>query len=256
MKRRSLHLQQFKYTMAVLLLLLTTSVIAQVGINTISPAEGTLLDITSTEKGVMIPKVNITSLSSIAPITGVTATVAGLAAAEGLLVYNTNNSTGPGYFYWTGTQWSEIGAKADPTIDSVSLTTDQIIAGNTFANVPGMSITFTARKTEVLVNLSLSGLGFTGSLTFGSFRLYNSTTTTVIGGTNTSAQSLWKSGPSTYSITTWSAAFSKKLTGLTIGNSYTIVLQAKTDNLLGTDGVALYPSSNPDTSHATITIFQ
>jgi len=82
--------------------------IAQVGINTTTPADGSLLDINSTEKGVFIPKVDITDLSTIAPITGVTGALAET-AAEGLLVYNTNATSGPGYFYWDGTDWVAVG---------------------------------------------------------------------------------------------------------------------------------------------------
>jgi len=231
------------------LLFFSTIIYAQVGIGTTSPNANALLEITSTNQGVLLPRLGLTSTSSFAPLS---------AHVAGMLVYNnvTINDVTPGYYYNNGSVWVSVGGTAavEPPIDSVTLATNEIISGNTFTAVPGMSLTFTARKTEVLVNLSLSGLGFTGSLTFGSFRLYNSTTTSVIGGTNTSAQSLWKSGPSTYSITTWSASFTKKLTGLTIGTSYTIVLQAKTDNLLGTDGVAIYPVANPDTSHATLSI--
>ena len=239
-----------------LLLLTTTLLIGQVGINTTNPDDGAILDINSSEKGIFIPRVDIADLSTIDPITGITNSPAALLAAEGLMAYNTNSTTGPGFFYWSGTAWVAVSASSasTPAIESVSLGTDQIISGSTFTDVPGMSLTFTAQDTEALVSLSLSGLGYTGSLTFGSFRVYDSTNAAVIGGTNTSAQSLWKSGPNTYSITTWSAAFTKKLTGLTVGNSYTIVLQGKTDNLLGTDGVALYPVSNPNTSHATLSI--
>ena len=239
-----------------LLILTTTWSIGQVGINTTSPDDGAILDINSNEKGIFVPRVDITDLGTIDPITGITNSPAALLAAEGLLVYNTNSTTGPGFFFWSGTAWVAVNSSSStiPAIESVSLSTDQIISGTTFTDVPGMSLTFTAQNTEALVSLSLSGLGYTGSLTFGSFRVYDSTNASVVGGTNTSAQSLWKSGPNTYSITTWSAAFTKKLTGLTVGNSYTLVLQGKTDNLLGTDGVAIYPVTNPNTSHATLSI--
>ncbi|MBV1923888.1 MAG: hypothetical protein KUG68_07675 [Flavobacteriaceae bacterium] len=154
-------------------------------------------------------------------------------------------------------KWNIIGVidKSKP-FDSVDLNTDQFISGSTFTAVPGMSVTFTAKKTEALVSLTVSGIAYTNSLTFASLRLYNSTTTTVIGGTNTNAQSLYSTGFSFYSITSWNASFTEEITGLTIGTSYTIILQARTNNILGTDGVAIYPLTYPDTNHATITIFQ
>jgi hypothetical protein len=81
---------------------------AQVGINTSSPEPGAILDIDSSDKGLMIPKVSIGSLSSISPITGVGTTVSELADAEGLLVYNTNGTIGEGFYYWNGTIWVTI----------------------------------------------------------------------------------------------------------------------------------------------------
>ena len=220
------------------------------GIGTTTPNANALLDVdaTSTAGGILLPRLSLTSTTSFAPLS---------AHVAGMMVYNTAtvNDVTPGFYYNNGTKWNSVSSgTTHPLIQSVSLTTDQIISGTTFTAVPGMSLTFTAEKTEAFVNLTISGLGYTGSLTYGTFRIYNSTTATVIGGTNTSAQSLWKNGPSTYSITTWSCAFTKKITGLTIGNSYTLVLQGKTDNLLGTDGVAIYPNSLPDNSHATLSI--
>lgn len=247
----------FKGILALFFLLIFSISTAQVGIGTTSPNSNALLDVDATLRtgGLLLPRVTLTETTNFAPLS---------AHVQGMVVYNTAtiNDVTPGFYYNTGpsgTGWVRLGggaAVAEPPIDSVSLGTDVLISGNTFTNVPGMTLTFIARKRDALVNFSVSGLGYTGSLSFASFRLYNSTTASIIGGTNSSAQSLWKVGGSTYSITTWSASFSKKLTGLTIGNSYTIVLHGKTDNLLGTDGVAIFPVSNPDTSHATLSIIQ
>ncbi len=73
---------------------------AQVGVGTISPDAGSLLDVESSEKGILIPRVDIANLNTIAPITG--------GATESLLVYNTNISTGKGYYYWDGTMWVNL----------------------------------------------------------------------------------------------------------------------------------------------------
>ena len=70
---------------------------AQVGINTITPSDGAMLDIESGTKGILIPRVDIDDLSTIAPITG--------GSTESLLVYNTNTTTGKGFYFWDGTQW-------------------------------------------------------------------------------------------------------------------------------------------------------
>ncbi|BAO55661.1 hypothetical protein [Nonlabens marinus] len=79
---------------------------AQVGIGTNLPADGTLLHIEdgSGNKGILIPKVEITDLSTIAPLPA--------AASEGTLVFNEISSTGIeiGFYYWSGntTGWLRL----------------------------------------------------------------------------------------------------------------------------------------------------
>lgn len=70
---------------------------SQVGINTTSPSAGAILDVDSSDKGLLVPRVDITNLNNIAPVTG--------GSTEGLLVYNTNTTTGTGFHYWSGTVW-------------------------------------------------------------------------------------------------------------------------------------------------------
>lgn len=83
-----------------LALLCITSIYAQVGIGTVTPNGGTMLDIESTDKGILIPRVDIPNLNNVAPITG--------GGDESLLVYNTNTSTGKGFYYWSGTSWVQV----------------------------------------------------------------------------------------------------------------------------------------------------
>lgn len=99
------YLSKFRNYLTVLLFLLPFVSFTQVGINTTTPAEGSMLDISSTDKGVFIPRVDIVDLSNIAPITGISTP----ANAGGLLVYNTNTSTGPGFFVWNGGNWDIVG---------------------------------------------------------------------------------------------------------------------------------------------------
>ena len=96
---------------------------SQVGINTTTPQAGSMLDIESSDKGMLVPRVNISDLSTIAPITG--------GATESLLVYNTNTTTGKGFYYWSGSQWvaasgddwKEKGnSGTDPNVDFVGTT--------------------------------------------------------------------------------------------------------------------------------------
>ena len=76
------------------------SLFSQVGIGTVSPSAGALLDIDSSEKGLLIPRVSIADINTIAPVTG--------GATTGLLVYNTNTVTGEGFYYWDSLKWVNL----------------------------------------------------------------------------------------------------------------------------------------------------
>ncbi|WP_435354375.1 hypothetical protein [Emticicia sp. SJ17W-69] len=66
-----------------------------------------MLDVASKNKGVLIPRVSLTSTSDITTI---------VSPATSLLVYNTAtvgippNNVSPGYYYWTGTKWNLLGS--------------------------------------------------------------------------------------------------------------------------------------------------
>ncbi|MEZ4817172.1 MAG: hypothetical protein R2776_04285 [Flavobacteriaceae bacterium] len=77
---------------------------AQVGIGTTNPDTSTILDITATDKGVLVPRVNLTDVTNnTTPVT---------TPATGLLVWNTNaavtGGNGTGFYFFNGTQWMPI----------------------------------------------------------------------------------------------------------------------------------------------------
>lgn len=125
-------------------LCVTTSGFTQVGINTVNPATGAILDIYATNKGLSIPNVTLTSTLDNTAITP--------SATTGLLVYNTVTSGAlpfqvtPGFYYWNGSQWLRFynrgyGIKFDQTaqIRASNTSTDytQITGLDTgFINVP------------------------------------------------------------------------------------------------------------------------
>lgn len=78
-----------------------------VGINTTGavPDAGAALDIDYTDKGLLIPRVDIADLNTIAPIVG--------SSTESMLVYNTNTTSGEGYYYWDGTRWVKLANTGD-----------------------------------------------------------------------------------------------------------------------------------------------
>jgi hypothetical protein len=83
-----------------LLVFLPFASFSQVGIGTDTPAPGTALhikDITGTS-GVLFPKVNIVDLATVAPLP--------IGTEDGTIVYNTNTTTGEGYYYFLAPNWN------------------------------------------------------------------------------------------------------------------------------------------------------
>jgi hypothetical protein len=91
-----------------LLLLVIGSSYAQVGIGTTSPNSSSMLDITSTNSGLLIPRVALTGVSDTSTITS---------PVTSLLVYNSGFAPN-GYYYWNGTIWVQlaVGTNADWSI--------------------------------------------------------------------------------------------------------------------------------------------
>ena len=84
-----------------------------------TPNASAILDVQSTTQGMLIPRVDIPDLSAAAPVTS---------PATSLMVYNTNTTTGPGFFYWNGTAWvNSTGAK------SIDELTDGVASNSTVA---------------------------------------------------------------------------------------------------------------------------
>ena len=84
---------------------------AQVGIGTSTPAASAQLDVASTNKGFLPPRIALTSTTDITTIASPVA---------GLMVYNTAtagtspNNVSPGIYFYTGTAWASMVATAAP----------------------------------------------------------------------------------------------------------------------------------------------
>lgn len=78
----------------------------QVGINTTTPADGTVVDVHSSDKGFLMPRVSLSGTDDVSTIS-----ITGTVPTTGLMVYNTNTGGGagvaviPGFYYWNGTEW-------------------------------------------------------------------------------------------------------------------------------------------------------
>src|SRR5690554_5833459 len=103
------------------LLIITVNLHAQVGIGTTNPDESAVLDISSTEKGMLIPRLSTAQRTAIA------------SPATGLLVYD---ATTNGFWFYNGSQWTDLSASTgsgwllqgnsgtDPLSDFIGTTDD------------------------------------------------------------------------------------------------------------------------------------
>ena len=91
----------FSLICIVLLACLASSASAQTGIGTTNPDASARLDVSSSNKGMLIPRVALSGSTD-------TATVPN--PATSLLVYNTNTAgdVTPGFYTWTGAQWERF----------------------------------------------------------------------------------------------------------------------------------------------------
>ncbi len=201
-----------------------------VGIGTSSPAEklhidgnARVNDLAGTGTRIVATDANGT-LANISP------------GSEGQVLMQT--STGPSY-------------QSPRNFNSVSLGSDIQISSATWSNVAGMSLTFTATQTDALLMFTGSGFAYTNSMAFVQFRVYDGSAS--LGGTNTKMQSY---DDVSGTITSWSCAFTKKVTGLTIGNTYTYTIQGQVGGITGTYNAAIFVTSNPDAHHLNLTVLQ
>jgi len=91
-----------------------------VGINTTTPNSNFLLDVESTNKGFLPPRLTTTERNTLGTQLLITPDV----KEKGMLVFDTNLTS---YYYWNGTAWVSIVSVGG---DYVDLTTNQTIAGN------------------------------------------------------------------------------------------------------------------------------
>ncbi|WP_289660851.1 hypothetical protein [Flavobacterium panacagri] len=90
---------------------------AQVGVGTLTPANSAQLDVTATNKGLLIPRLSLIQTTNQSPVAG--------AITNSLLVYNTAtvNDVTPGFYYWQTDKWIRLIGKSDPVIFNETLTT-------------------------------------------------------------------------------------------------------------------------------------
>jgi hypothetical protein len=91
---------------ALVILLFSGISIAQVGIGTNTPAASAQLDVSSTERGFLPPRMTSAQRDLIAT------------PATGLLIFQTDNT--PGYYFYNGTAWAALGVASSSASSSGS----------------------------------------------------------------------------------------------------------------------------------------
>ncbi|HQW68637.1 MAG TPA: hypothetical protein PLH25_03150 [Flavobacterium sp.] len=131
----------------------------QVGIGTTNPSGSSILDVTSIDKGLLIPRVGLTSVTDTATIT---------APALSLLVYN-NGFAPNGFYYWNGTVWVPINS---------GVSSDWSLTGNN-GTTPGTNFLGTINAVDIRIktnnidrwNISNANLGQLQSYSLGTAAL-------------------------------------------------------------------------------------
>ncbi|GAL77883.1 hypothetical protein JCM19274_5596 [Algibacter lectus] len=118
---------------------------SQVGINTVTPDASSIFDVTSSNKGILIPRIALSATTDVTTITS---------PATSLLIYNTATVSDvlPGYYYWDGVQWTKLltnnaidtkwdtlgNSGTDDTVNFIGTTDDEDLVfkrNNVFAGV-------------------------------------------------------------------------------------------------------------------------
>jgi hypothetical protein len=120
---------KLKIYIILLLLLVIASTHAQVGIGTTSPNASSMLDITSNNSGLLIPRVALTSASDVTTIAS---------PITSLLVYNSGFAPN-GYYYWNGSIWVQL-ATGNNTDWSITGNTGTSAATNFFGTTDDVDI--------------------------------------------------------------------------------------------------------------------
>ncbi|SCY08671.1 Head domain of trimeric autotransporter adhesin [Nonlabens sp. Hel1_33_55] len=147
---------------------------SQVGIGTVDPDESSILEVVSSNKGVILPKVSLTGTLDISTIAN---------PKPGLLVYNTANVVGlnVGYTYWDGSQWSTF-------LDLNTESNDWTLQGNSITGSEFLGTTNDQSLNFKINNTDAGGIETNGSIRLG--RGTSSATNNIVIGSNASATQL------------------------------------------------------------------
>lgn len=146
--------------LSVMLFGATTTMNAQTGIGTAQPHQSAQLDITSSDKGVLIPRIALTSATQQLQTT--------VANEASLLIYNTATvaleGLTPGYYYWDVAKWNRI-VKDDEIPAPVNITANNGLTKTANNIALGGALTGATTVTTTAANtLAVAGLQQTSTI--------------------------------------------------------------------------------------------
>lgn len=131
-------------TLVVLLMITMFTATAQIGFGTNTPNSSAVVDMAATDKGVLLPRVNLTST---------TLQLGASTNAQGLMVFNTGSTLPVGYYYWSGSEWRVI---------SSTIATPPVISGTVLCGGAQLSPSSYISGTPFIGTLSIPYTGGNG----------------------------------------------------------------------------------------------
>jgi hypothetical protein len=109
------------FTISILLLTVFAKAQIKIGDNPNTINANSLLELESTNKGFLTPRVSLVSLTSIAPLTGT--------VPAGMMVYSIGGSIADGIYVWDGTKWGTLAQSSIvvKTANATLLTTETFV---------------------------------------------------------------------------------------------------------------------------------
>ena len=228
------------YSTFIFAIFFTTLLNAQsVGIGTNTPNSNAILDVTSSNKGLLIPRVALSSTTSASPLGGFVA---------GMMVYNTatagtspNNVT-PGFYLCSGTKWEKAGAAGwglsgnsgtNPSTHFIGTTDDQDLVFKR-NNIKAGALNFNLSNTSFGIYALNSITSGSGNSAFGRSVLEGNQT--GVGNCGFGAQVLFSNNSGSYNCSFGDSAMLLNVSG---GDNVAIGTSTLGYNAAGNGGIAI-----------------
>jgi hypothetical protein len=143
-----------KKLLFIIVLFVGLSSYAQVGVGTSNPDASAQLDVVSTNKGILIPRMKLTGTLDVTTITN---------PKESLLVYNTATAGDvvPGFYYWNSLKWVTLAGGLSGTVTNGQsfYGTDGSLTGARTVTQGNNDLTFTTGTGKLVVDGTLKKNG-------------------------------------------------------------------------------------------------